>query len=167
MYLHHAADRPSCSFFPLFGAFIYRLTSDAASVIFATLSVLDSFASMSCIYLELRTTPRAVPSTGLTLSTYVDAVLLGFAAFEETKPNMKSKLILSIDRRHTTETAEAVVELAIRHRGVVVGVDLCGDPTKGDARAFRGTFARAKAHGLKVTVHLGEVSLFQNGESVE
>lgn len=146
------------SFFPLFGSFIYRLTDDAASVSFATQAVLEYFASEGCIYLELRTTPREVPRTGLTLAGYVDAVRAGFASFAGGD-RMKAKLLLSVDRRHSVEMAEKVVDLALRNRDLVVGVDVCGDPTKGDARGFMDAFARAREGGLGVTVHLGEVSL--------
>jgi adenosine deaminase len=152
------------SFFPLFGRFIYRLTDDASSVSFATFSVLEYFRSSGCFYLELRTTPRAVPSTGLTLDGYVDAVLAGIEAYRESTKDgadenkMLAKLILAVDRTHSVEVAEKVVDLAIRHQGLVVGVDLCGDPTKGDSKLLQRPFERARSAGLKITVHLGEVS---------
>ncbi|ORY57105.1 hypothetical protein BCR35DRAFT_309692 [Leucosporidium creatinivorum] len=147
-------------FFPLFSSFIYRLTSSASSVTFATLSTLRYFANCGCMYIELRTTPRAVPENGMTRRGYVEAVKAGFSAFEAEQGEgraMLAKLILSIDRRHTKEVAEEVVDLAVEHRGWVVGVDLCGDPTEGDSREFVGAFGRAKREGLGVTVHLGEL----------
>lgn len=70
---------------------------------------------------------------------------------------MLSKLILSVDRRHSLEVATKVVELALSNRDLVVGLDICGDPEKGDTREFVELFKRAKLEGLKVTVHLGEV----------
>ncbi|KAL8283988.1 hypothetical protein RQP46_005101 [Phenoliferia psychrophenolica] len=87
------------AFFPLFGSFIYRLTDDQASVTYATLSVLSYFESSGVCYLELRTTPRAVPSTDLTLESYVAAVRAGFDAFRASRPpfphhKMMAKLLL-------------------------------------------------------------------------
>jgi adenosine deaminase len=67
-------------------------------------------------------------------------------------------LILALDRGTMTPTeALEIVDLAIanKHRGVV-GVDLCGNPTKGDVTIYRDAFARAKANGLRVTLHFGE-----------
>lgn len=122
--------------------------------------MLEYFETSGFIYLELRTTPRAVPETGLTLEGYVDAVLAGFAAFSlsrtRTDDRMLAKLLLAVDRRHSVEVAEEVVRIAMA-REEVVGIDVCGDPTKGDAKVLVPAFARAKKAGLKVTVHLGEV----------
>lgn len=70
---------------------------------------------------------------------------------------MKAFLILSIDRRNTISEAEEVIDLAITHRAQgIVGVDLCGDPAKGDIRIFAPAFRRAKAAGLKITLHFAE-----------
>ncbi|KAI5476610.1 hypothetical protein MNV49_007447 [Pseudohyphozyma bogoriensis] len=149
-------------FFPLFGKFIYRLTDDAESITFATVAVLNYFDAEGCVYLELRTTPREVPSTGISFERYVEAVREGFRQYHAltpagAEPRMMVKLLLSVDRRHSVETADQVVDLAIGNRDLVVGIDVCGDPTKGDARELVGTFRRAKEAGLKVTVHLGEI----------
>jgi adenosine deaminase len=70
---------------------------------------------------------------------------------------MRAFLILSIDRRNTVSEAEEVVSLAIKHQSAgVVGIDLCGDPAQGDVRIFSNSFARAKAAGLKMTLHFAE-----------
>ncbi|MCJ1466237.1 hypothetical protein MMC07_004856 [Pseudocyphellaria aurata] len=50
------------------------------------------------------------------------------------------------------------VDLAIKYqsRGVVA-VDLYGDPSHGEVSLFRAAFAKAKHHGLKLTLHFAEV----------
>ena len=72
---------------------------------------------------------------------------------------MSTYLILSIDKSNTAEEAMEVVDLALkyRHRGVV-GIDLCGNPLRGDVSTFRDAFIKAKQHGLKITIHFGEVA---------
>lgn len=107
-------------------------------------------------YLELRTTPREFPANNLTKDAYVSTVLDCIEGFE--REPMSTYLILSIDRRNTLAQAMETVELAIKYqsRGVV-GVDLCGNPMKGDVATFRDAFAKAKAAGLKVTLHFAEV----------
>ena len=71
---------------------------------------------------------------------------------------MKTFLILSIDRKNTVAEAIEVVDLAIEFKSKgVVGVDLCGNPTKGDVSLYRDAFSKAKAHGLGLTVHFAEV----------
>ncbi|MCJ1436303.1 hypothetical protein MMC27_005681 [Xylographa pallens] len=71
---------------------------------------------------------------------------------------MNTNLILSIDRKDTADQAMQTVDLAIKHkpRGVV-GIDLCGNPLKGDVSVYRAAFSKAKAHGLKLTLHFAEV----------
>lgn len=103
---------------------------------------------------------------------YLEAVRTGFANFDAEQSNIDSreegrptrvrrmlaKLILSIDRRHDVKVAESIVDLALKNKDLVVGIDLCGDPTKGDSSRLKTAFRKAKEGGLKITVHLGEVN---------
>ena len=52
-----------------------------------------------------------------------------------------------------------VVSLALKFQQQgVVGVDLCGDPSKPcDVSIFGPAFIRAKAHGLGITLHFAEI----------
>lgn len=75
---------------------------------YTTLAVLRDFAADGVVYLELRTTPRAMPAAGLTEDGYVQTVLDAIAEFESEqgenleKPEghrrvgLKTKLILSV-----------------------------------------------------------------------
>ena len=145
------------SFFPLFSRYIYALCNDRASLSYTTASVLEDFLADGVVYLELRTTPRALPSANLTVDDYVQTVLDCISAFNASHPVMKTNLILSIDRRHSLPTALSTVALAAtyRQRGVV-GIDLCGDPCAGDVSLFAPAFSAARAHGLKCTIHFAE-----------
>lgn len=108
------------------------------------------------MYLELRTTPRAIPSANITKDEYVKTILECIQAFNASS-SLKTNLILSIDRRNDEATAMEVVELAIASRlAGVVGVDLCGDPAIGDVSIFQAAFAKASQHGLKTTIHFAE-----------
>ena len=116
------------------------------------------------VYLELRTTPRA--SASLSKEEYVTTIL---SCIESNAcSSMKTFLILSVDRRNTASEAVEVVDLAIRlrKRGIV-GVDLCGDPMKGDVSLFREAFAKAKQYGLKVTLHFAEVPASSTNQELE
>lgn len=99
-----------------------------------------------------------MPETGVTKENYVQTVLSILKAHNDDAANtMRAFLILSIDRRNTVEQAEEVVDLAIKYQSAgVVGVDLCGDPAKGNVAIFTSAFARAKAAGLKITLHFAE-----------
>ena len=145
-----------CSFFPLFSKYIYALCNDVPSLMYTTNSVLSDFQRDGIVYLELRTTPRAIPSAGITKDSYVQTVLKSISDFNRLHP-MKINLILSIDRRDDLSTAMSVVDLAVKYRPQgVVGVDLCGDPSVGDVSIFRPAFETARTQGLKITIHFAE-----------
>lgn len=150
-------------FFPLFSSYIYHLVNDLPALRHTTLSVLRDFAADGVVYLELRTTPRALPRSGLSKAGYVEAILDVIRGYEESSSSaqqqqLHTRLILSVDRRNTPEEAAEVVDLARRFqpRGVV-GVDLCGDPLRGGVGALQPAFEAAhEVPGLGVTLHFGE-----------
>ncbi|KAK7537834.1 hypothetical protein IWX47DRAFT_888156 [Phyllosticta citricarpa] len=156
------------TFFPLFSSYIYKLCSDLESIKYSTGAVLESFREDNVVHLELRTTPRAIPSEAITKSQYVETVLACIDEHNARPGNrMRTGLILSVDRRNTLTEAEEVVSLALKFSSKgVVGVDLCGDPAKGDIRIFSGAFARAKASGLKITLHFAEAPMSSSDEEL-
>ncbi|OKP06489.1 Adenosine deaminase-like protein [Penicillium subrubescens] len=145
------------TFFQVFSKLIYQLCDDLESLTYATTSVLESFLNDGVRYLELRTIPRASPSSNITRETYLTTILDTIAAFP-SKNKISVFLILALDRGNTSPTeALEIIDLAIANKARgVVGVDLCGNPTQGDVTIYRDAFARAKAHGLGVTLHFAE-----------
>lgn len=113
--------------------------------------------------------------TGALYVATVVGALSSFAASQAHLPDrdrMHVSLLLSVDRaRHDARAAEEIVDLALAHRqqryrndggdgidgGPVVGLDLCGNPLRGDVSVFAAAFARAKAEGLGVSLHFAEV----------
>jgi len=125
-------------------------------VVYSTKSVLEDFQEDGVIYLELRTTPRSIPSENLSKDDYIRTILDCISSFNSTS-TMKTNLILSIDRRNDEATALEVVDLALKYRDQgVVGVDLCGDPAKGDVAIFETAFAKARKNEMKITIHFAE-----------
>lgn len=119
---------------------------------------MHDFQADGVVYLELRTTPRAIPEHGISKDDYIKTILDLLRMHNDDPSNtMRVFLIVSVDRRNTAVEAEDVVDLAIKYRSAgVVGVDLCGNPAKGDVRIFTDAFKRAKASGLKMTLHFAE-----------
>ncbi|KAG1849346.1 hypothetical protein C8R48DRAFT_614175 [Suillus tomentosus] len=147
-------------FFSLMPA-IYALTSTPEAVTTVTRAVLQSFLnptgdgaeSPQCTYLELRTTPRA--TTHMTRERYLTIVLDEI----EMYPAIQAALIVSVDRRMSDLDLEECVSLAIEMKNKgrrVVGVDVCGDPRRGDMQSFTRHLSRAKGAGLGLTVHIAE-----------
>lgn len=106
------------TFFPIFDKYIYSLVDNLDAVRFATKAVLEDFLDDGVVYVEMRTTPRAVLSNGvLSKDDYVKVVLETMSAFmEETGRRMVVFLILSVDRRNNVEEAMEVVDLVLKYR---------------------------------------------------
>lgn len=68
----------------------------------------------------------------MTKSSYVEAVLKAIEVCSKENLDIVVKFLLAIDRRNGVDVAKETVELAEKyHRssgGIVVGVDLSGDP---------------------------------------
>lgn len=62
------------------------------------------------------------------------------------------RLIVSVDRSGTVDQAKENIELAVeffqQSDGVVVGVELGGNPTRNDFRMFQSVFESARKQGL-------------------
>ncbi|KAH7907053.1 Metallo-dependent hydrolase [Hygrophoropsis aurantiaca] len=156
-------------FFPLFGA-IYALTSTPDALATATRAVLEDFlcpppqnpnGAPQCQYLELRTTPRSTQY--MSRRKYLTTVLSEIEKFSN------AALIVCIDRRMSVSDVIECVDLAIELRGQgrrVVGLDLCGDPNKGDIELFKPHFSKGKAAGLGVTLHIAETNSNTVSESI-
>ncbi|KAL8757239.1 MAG: hypothetical protein Q9184_004267 [Pyrenodesmia sp. 2 TL-2023] len=144
------------SFFPLFTSYIYRLVSTLPSLIYSTSAVLADFSADGVCYLELRTTPRISPY--FTKEQYIRTVLDCISNHNKSQDAMHTYLILSNDRKDTAAEAASTINLAIKYqdRGIVA-IDLCGNPSHPlDIDMLHHEFSRAKAVGLKVTLHFAE-----------
>jgi len=65
--------------------------------------------------------------------------------------------IFDATRHFGVEEAQKVFELAVRYKDRhVVGVGIGGDEVKAPPELFRGVYAYAEDHGLRLTVHAGE-----------
>ncbi|KAG6329628.1 hypothetical protein ID866_9460, partial [Astraeus odoratus] len=152
--------------FPLFHA-IYALTSTPSALSRATRDVLDAFLKSNggppsgftytpapeCTYIEIRSTPRM--TAAMTWYTYLMTVL---DEIEKYAPD-PAALIVSIDRQMAETDAAECIDLAIALKAEgrrLVGLDLCGDPHKGDIATFEKHFRRGKEAGLGVTLHIAE-----------
>lgn len=125
----------------------------------------EDFAAENVRYLELRSTPRALERDGLTRADYVTEVV---AALDECHARIdlngiQVRLILSINRNQPLEVAEETVALAMhwafeRKCPYIVGVDLSGHSQRPESEfsRFEGVLERARASGLKLTIHFAE-----------
>ncbi|EIW86058.1 Metallo-dependent hydrolase [Coniophora puteana RWD-64-598 SS2] len=148
-------------FFSLFPA-VYALTSSPEASSIATRAVLDDFLEPGldghpqATYIELRTTPREIPGK-MSRREYLEAVLKEV----EARGRESAGLIVSLDRRMTSEVMHECVGLAIQLKSEgrpIVGIDLCGDPQAGDVENFKPHLTQARQAGLRLTLHIAEIA---------
>ncbi|KAL1320236.1 hypothetical protein AAHE18_14G041900 [Arachis hypogaea] len=135
------------------------LTTDHAIVTRITREVIEDFASENVVYLELRTTPKRNEAIGMTKGSYIEAVLEGLSPNNgSSRKRIYVRLLLSIDRRETTEAAMETVKLALEMKQFgVVGIDLSGNPLVGDWNTYLPALKFARNQGLYVSLHCGEI----------
>lgn len=100
-----------------------------------TSRVIREFSEDNVKYLELRSTPKCIPETGMTQELYVKTMLRAIQDCEKEGLDITVRLLPSIDRRLGLEVARQTVEVADKlmneSNGIVIGIDLSGDPKVG------------------------------------
>ena len=86
-----------------------------------------------------------------------------------SNPKYQVRLLLSVDRRHTAEIANEIVNLAIEFQSNqhLIGIDVCGDPTVGGISHLVPALTLAKQHGLKLVIHFAEVAVPPEPQELE
>ncbi|EDL28034.1 mCG11969, isoform CRA_a [Mus musculus] len=140
---------------------IHQLTTSAEDILMITKDVIKEFADDGVKYLELRSTPREENATGMTRKTYVESVLEGIKQCKQENLDIDVRYLMAIDRRGGPTIARETVELAkeffLSTENTVLGLDLSGDPTIGQANDFLEPLLEAKKAGLKLALHLAEI----------
>jgi adenosine deaminase len=152
-------DRSLEECFRLFGL-IHELVVDAGTVARIAREVLADFAADNVRYVELRTTPRAVESTGMSKRDYVKTVLREMRA-AEARHGIRARLLISVNRSQGEAAAQDALRLAREFAAGdgprVVGLDFSGNPASGAFADFAPVFSAARAAGLRTAVHVGEM----------
>jgi adenosine deaminase len=120
-------------------------------------------------YLELRFNPIALSKIReFDMEEATEWVILA-AEQAQRDYDIKIRLIVQIGREETSAMARRVAEVAVSAQGKgLVGLDLAGDEIGHSAGPFFQVFQWAKAQGLHITVHAGEVGPASNiREAVE
>jgi adenosine deaminase len=106
-------------------------------------------------YAEVYVSPEIFARGGLPPEECLAAVAQAFA--EEAPDRARCRVLLDAVRHWGPESAERVLDLHARTRlPAVVGFGLGGDEASFPASAFAGVYGRARALGLRTSVHAGE-----------
>lgn len=124
-----------------------------------TREAIEDAANDQVRYLELRFTPIALSrAEGFPVPQVIDWVIESVRE-AEAEFNIKTRLIVSVNRHESTAEARKVIECAaVRVGEGIVGVGLAGNEAQYSAEPFKELFADARQAGLKVTIHAGEWS---------
>jgi adenosine deaminase len=71
-------------------------------------------------------------------------------------------LILIVGRELDIQKGQKVIDLALKYRSKICGVDLAGDEHGFPPHLFRKVFARAREAGIPITIHAGETGSAEN-----
>ncbi|XP_061773708.1 adenosine deaminase-like protein isoform X2 [Nerophis ophidion] len=112
---------------------IHQLVDTQEDILMVATDVIKEFAADGVKYLELRSTPREETKTGLNKKNYVETVIGAIQQCKEEGVDIEVRFLVAIDRRNGSEVAMETVKLAedfmLSADGLVVGLDLSGDPT--------------------------------------
>lgn len=127
---------------------IHQLTTGPEDILMVTKDVIKEFADDGVKYLELRSTPRRENATGMTKKTYVESILEGIKQSKQENLDIDVRYLIAIDRRGGSLVAKETVKLAeeffLSANDTVLGLDLSGDPTIGQAKDFLEPLLEAK-----------------------
>jgi adenosine deaminase len=149
---------------------IHKLVNTRERVLRVVTEVLEDYENDNCMYLELRTTPRR---QGVTFSAneYIHGVLQAISDFHQRlpKPSLVCRVLLSISRdapidnaRDAVEMARVLLSLPVSHpsHGLVVGLELSGNPSVGKWPEFEPIFSQARREfgaRVPISLHFGEI----------
>ncbi|RUS89345.1 hypothetical protein EGW08_002865 [Elysia chlorotica] len=167
--LHLAEAKPLAEGFAIFSK-LHQVFRTEETIYQLTHSVIREFAEDNVKYLELRSTPKHIPETGLTRDIYMQTMVRAVQDCQKEGVDITVRLLVSIDRRQGVEVAKIAVDLAERWmkstQGLVIGMDFSGDPKVGDASDYIPVFLDAARRGLKLSLHLAEIPLYKETKKV-
>jgi adenosine deaminase len=126
---------------------IARMFEDAATYLKAN----------NIVYSELFFSPTGLIRKGLAFAEMIDVIQTTIDTIQK-RDNITIKLIVDVSRMFGVDNAHSNLGLTLKHQSpVVIGVGLGGDEEFGPAKIFEEVFTTAKAKGLHVVAHAGEV----------
>lgn len=142
--------------------------------IYASAEILERIAFEACedafndgvIILELRYAPTYIQDGhGLSFQTIHDAIVRGIERAMKAFP-MAVGLLATVQRIKSFQEAERVLNFMLDNKETFLGIDLADNEEGFDPKIFAPIFQKAKAEGLRVTIHSGEIPNPQSAQWV-
>ena len=122
----------------------------------AARAIARQFTSAGLAYFEVYVSPEIMERFGLDAGACLAEIAGAFAAVE-AEGGARGRILLDAVRQWGEGAAERVLDLHEATRlSSVIGFGLGGDETACPAAEFAGVYARARALGLRTSVHAGE-----------
>ena len=146
---------------------IHRVLSGAARIQRMAFEACQDAYAEGVRVLELRYSPVFIQGErkDLSFDRIHAAILAGIQAAVKECP-MAVGLIGILGREWDLPTATRVTDFFIANRDTVIGLDLANDEANFDGKPFAGLFRKAKAAGLRLTVHAGESRIPTSSQSI-
>ena len=188
--LESAQTRSLSDCFKIFDI-VHRTVNTSANLERVVREMVEDNAADNVVYLEMRSTPRRLVDCewgegevetrtlrGVDIDSPVDKALNFYVetvarAIEEAVVAMDEKitvrLILSVNRTSPLASIERVVALALAWRQastIVVGLDISGDPTRGNMQPILSILESRVRGKIPVCIHAGEVMNVAETEAI-
>ena len=150
-----ASVRDASGFLALY-AEVCRLFRGPDDYFSAAAAVAGALADDRLAHAEVHFSPEIPPRFGLDAAACLEAVDAGFRDAGATR-GIRCRIVLGAVRQWGAPSADRVLDLhARRPLPTVVGFGMGGDEASVPAAAFAGVYLRARALGLRTSVHAGE-----------
>lgn len=104
-----------------------QLVTDLKTLQRTTYEIIEDYEKQNTRYLELRSSPKVYGDK--TKADCLNAILEVFETAEIDMPNIKVRLLVSINRQGTLEAAQETLALVKEIQSpYIVGIELSGDP---------------------------------------
>ncbi|WP_298283707.1 adenosine deaminase [Novosphingobium sp.] len=132
-----------------------------------TYAYLAKAASQNVIYTEMFFDPQEHLKRGVAMADVIGGITRARHDAEQAL-GIRSQLILCFVRDLSAESAMEALDAALPFKADLVGVGLDSDEAGNPPEKFREHFAKARAHGLKVTAHcdVDQIDTLQNLRTV-
>jgi adenosine deaminase len=137
--------------FKAFGL-VYQIINSDEKVKNGAAALCRDLASEGVEYVEIRT---GLKNLGGGYEGYLKAVLEGIE-LGTSNTSLTAKVLLSLKRNSTSETAFETVNLVKKYRDVVVGIDISDDSMLGSCDDIAAAINEAHANNIPIALHMGE-----------
>lgn len=132
-----------------------RSLSNQQLILLGVLDICRQASEEHLVYLELRFSPYHLSSEQFSMEEVVLAVIEAVQQAQQHYP-VKVGIILCMMRSRSLQINQQVLQLSLKYRAAICGVDLAGNEQKYPTKLYQILLNEVVQAGLPLTVHAGE-----------